>query len=255
MLHEEELLKQMVFYATSNECLRVQILRYFGENSAPCGHCGNCEKSYETVEVGSKVRIILCALRELEERNRFFGRVTLRDFFKGAHTKALLDKGLDRTYGYGLLSHLPAERILQILDWLVQNHMLIQTEGQYPVLRLGTIDRSYWTSEDTKMKASFPLPREKTRTVRGKSRKDLFADTDLTEGKEDLFEVLRSLRKEIADEQGVPAFIIFSNATLAEMALVRPTTMRQLLSIKGVGVAKANQYGQRFIACIREFGR
>ena len=249
LAHEMDLLKQMTFYATSNECLRLQILRYFGEAASPCGNCGNCRKSYEIVDISSKARIILCAVRELEERNRFFGRITLRDFFKGARSKAILDKGLEQRYGYGMLSHVPAERILQILDCLIQKDLLRQTEGQYPILRLGKVDPAYWTSEDQEMIVNLPKPREKISVAAVGKKKT--GQTVPGGNKEGLFDVLRSLRKEIADERGVPAFIIFSNATLIDMARIRPTNMREFLMVKGVGKAKAQEYGQRFLECIR----
>ena len=239
----------MVFYATSNECLRMQILRYFGEASSPCGRCGNCVKSYETVDISSKARIILCSVRELEEKKRFFGRITLRDFFKGARSKAILDKGLEEQYGYGKLSHVTAERILQILDCLIRSGFLRQTDSQYPVVLLGKIDPSSWTSEDREMNVRLPKPREKT-----SAGKKPAADQNVYRGnQEGLYDVLRSLRKEIADERGVPAFIIFSNVTLTDMVRIHPRNMREFLMVKGVGKTKANEYGRRFIECIREF--
>lgn len=243
MDHEMELLRKMTFYATSNECLRMQILNYFGEAAAPCGHCGNCSNSYETVDISSKLRIILMAVREMEEKGRCYGRVTLRDFFKGSRSQAILDKKLDTLYGYGKLSHLTAERILQILDWAVRNHWLRKTDGDYPVIRLGAIDPAYWTSEADEIMASFPIPKaekERRKPVRRESG--------------GLYETLRRLRKQIADEQHVPAFIVFSDATLTDMARIRPTNMSEFLMVKGVGKVKANQYGWRFIECIRNFG-
>ena len=240
--HEMDLLKQMILYATTNECLRMRILNYFGEASAPCGHCGNCTGAYEEVEISAKLRIILMAVREMEEKRRLFGRVLLRDFFKGSRSQAILAKGLDSFYGYGKLSHLSAERILQILDWAVQNHWLVKTDADYPVIRLGNIAPDYWTTESGDIIAKLPEirpAREKLKSGR--------------QEKSGLFEALRQLRREIADEQNVPAFIVFSDAALTDMARIRPSTMKEFLMVKGVGRMKANQYGQRFLDCIRQY--
>ena len=243
MLHEMELLRQMTFYATSNECLRVQILRYFGEPAAPCGHCGNCSNSYEEVDVSSKLRIILTAVREMEEKGRCFGRILLRDFFKGSRTQAVLSKGLEQYYGYGKLSHLSAERILQILDWALQEGWLRKTEGDYPVIRVGKADADYWTSDTGPILARFPLPREKHEPV-------VKSDRKVSGG---LYGELRRLRREIADEQHVPAFVVFTDAALTDMARLQPKTMHDFLLVKGVGSKKAEQYGRRFIECIKNY--
>ena len=240
--HELELLKQMTFYASCSDCLRMRILNYFGEASAPCGHCGNCSGSYEDVEISSKLRIILMAVREMAEKNRYFGRVTLRDFFKGSRSKAILEKDPDRFYGYGKLEHLSAERILQILDWAVQNNWLRKTEGEYPVICLGQIDPAYWTSDGDKIIARLPKTRaEREKQISARAPED------------GLFEELRALRREIAAEKHVPAYVIFNDAALHDMARLRPRTMREFMMVSGVGRAKAEQYGERFIQCIRNY--
>ena len=242
MEHEKDLLRAMTFYAVSTECFRMQILRYFGENSVPCGHCGNCDNLYEDVDISSKLRIIMLAVREMEERGRCFGKTTLRDFFKGSKARTILDKGMDKLYGYGKLAHVPGDRIYQILDWAVQNNWLTVTGSDYPVIRLGAVESSYWTGDEKKITARFPLPREEKKASQPKA-----------DASGSLFEALRRLRKEIADQQHVPAFVIFSDATLTDMARKQPETMDQLLSVRGVGQYKAGQYGRRFIECIRHY--
>lgn len=243
--HELELLKKMTFYATCTDCLRMRILDYFGEPSAPCGHCGNCRGSYEEVEISARLRVILSSIRNMEEKYRSFGKVTLRDFFKGSKSQSILNKGLDQYPGYGALSSVSAERILQILDWAVQNHWLRVSDGDYPVIRLGQIEPAYWTVEDEKIFAKLPCLRSE--------REKLSRQNSGGSERSGLFEELRQLRKEIADEQHVPAFIIFNDASLIDMARVRPVTRNQFLSVKGVGAVKADQYGQRFIECIRQY--
>ena len=240
--HEKSLLKEMTFYATGTDCLRMRILRYFGEEAAPCGNCGNCDGTYESVDISSKLRIMLLAVREMEENARCYGRTVLRDFLKGSRSRVILDKGLECLYGYGKLSHLSAERILQIIDWAVMNGWLRKTDAEYPVIRVGKIDPAWWSSEGEPVIARLPMERAE----REKKRRPAAT----TGG---LFEELRRLRRQIADEQGVPAFIIFSDAALTDMARIRPVTYRQFLTVKGVGKIKADQYANRFIACIKDF--
>jgi len=246
MNNELELLKKMTFYATGNECLRVQLLRYFGEESAPCGHCSNCRLSYETVDVTEETRIIVDSLRELQSQRRFFGRITLRDFFKGRKTQTLINKNLTGTPGYGALSDFSAERILQILDWMTDNQWLRKTDGEYPVLMLGSLPQTGGKGEDNRVRASLPLEKEPEKST-GKGK------LSLDEPSNSLFDALRRLRKELADQQHVPAYVVFSDATLREIASVQPDTFSQFRAIKGVGQAKAVKYSGQFIICIRDY--
>ena len=243
--HELDLLRKMTFYATGNECLRVQILRYFGEDSTPCGHCGNCRQSYETVDVSKEVRNILAAVRNMQNKRRSFGRLTLRDFFKGRKLQSLAEKNLTTAEGYGALSYLSAERILQILDWMAQNGWLRKTEGDYPVLILGDAAPDTGTSVDEPIRAR--LPKEKETEEAFTDKKNGFHQDDSS-----LFEALRKVRKQIADEQHVPAYVVFSDAVLREIAEIQPDSFEMFRAVKGVGQAKAVKYSGRFIVCIRD---
>ena len=240
MAHEKELLKQMTFYATTPDCLRMRILRYFGEESQPCGNCGNCDGAYETVDIGADLRTMLSAVMGLEINDRPYGRMVLRDFLKGSRSRTILDKGLDALYGYGELSHLSADRIMDIIDWAVLNGWLVKTDSEYPVIKAAKVDPAWWNAEDQTILARLP-----------KERKDLPKARSAKPTAGGLFEELRKLRRKIADEQHVPAYVIFSDATLADMARLRPTTYKQFLAVKGVGQIKARQYGAQFLECIR----
>ena len=243
--HELDLLRKMTFYATGNECLRVQILRYFGEDSTPCGHCGNCRMSYETVDVSKEVRGILTSVRNLQNKRRSFGRLTLRDFFKGRKLQSLAEKNLTTAEGYGALSYLSSERILQILDWMTQNGWLRKTEGDYPVLISGDAAPDIETSVDEPIRARLPKEKETA---------EAFTNSKLELGQDDssLFEALRKVRKQIADEQHVPAYVVFSDAVLREIAELRPDSFEKFRAVKGVGQVKAVKYSGRFIVCIRD---
>ena len=244
--NEMELLKKMTWYATGNECLRVQILRYFGEDSAPCGNCGNCLKSYEKVDVSKETRIILTAIRELQSRRRIFGRITLRDFLKGKNQQAMTAKNLTESPAYGKLSYLSSERILQILDWLTQIRWLRKTEGEYPVLMLGDVPETYWEEDDKPITARLPLEK-------GSGEISEKPEQEKDQPDKALFEDLRRLRRQIADEQKVPAFVIFSDAVLRDIAAIKPVTFSQFRAIKGIGQQKAVKYSGRFIICIRDW--
>ena len=246
MSNELELLKKMTWYATGTECLRVQILRYFGEESAPCGHCGNCLRSYEAVDVTRETQTILNTVGEFQSRRRLFGRITLRDFFRGRNTQQIINKGLVDAPGFGGLSHLSPERILQILDWMTQNQLLRKTDGEYPVLALGPDAPLYMQPSEKPLTARLPLEKEKTEPLTK-------TDRSVLPPGDGLFEALRQLRKKIADEQHVPAYVVFSDATLMEIARSKPDTFSRFRAIKGVGQVKAVKYSGQFIVCIRDY--
>jgi ATP-dependent DNA helicase RecQ len=188
----------------------------------------------------------LTAIRELQSHRRVFGRITLRDLLKGRNTQALINKNLIDSSGFGKLSYLSSERILQILDWLTQIQWLRKTDGEYPVLMLGDVPEAYWEGDKEPIKARLPLEKESNEILSKDERKK-------DQPEQELFDILRRLRREIADEQKVPAFVVFSDAVLREIAEVKPVTFSQFRSIKGVGQQMAVKYSGRFIVCIRDY--
>ena len=231
-------LREMTFYCTTKECLRNFILKYFGERTgADCNNCSNCLTDYEKTDVTELSRKILNCVYELRQR---FGINIVIGVLRGSKAARILENGFDKYRTYGTLTEYAESSLRQIIDALIQENMLIQTEDQYPVLRLGAdylklkdeANRIYIRSEVRRAK-------EVAKPVDGKK-------SILTNKGYALFEKLRLLRMEIAKEENIPPYIVFSDKTLSDMCRKLPFTPEEMLSVTGVGQNKKEKYGRRF---------
>lgn len=237
--NEEERLKQMTFYCTTKDCLRRFILRYFGENApAYCGNCSNCLTEFETVDVTADAQKILSCIVKSGQR---FGKTMICDVLRGSENKRVLQAELDRLSTYGILKDLSEQAVRDRIDFLIFGQYAVLEGDEYPVLRAGPKAREV-LYDGLRLQMKVAKRQQKTRLRR--------FDT----GAEDaLFTALKRLRKEIADREGVPAYIIFSNATLLSMCEVRPVTAEQMLTVYGVGAKKLEAYGDEFLRTVRQF--
>jgi ATP-dependent DNA helicase RecQ len=256
------LLRQMTFYATTNDCLRGFILRYFGE-AAPvfCGDCSNCLTSFESLDVTVEAQKIISCVYRLRERGRRLGKSLITDILRGSRNKRILEQGLDTLSTYGIMADCSTARLRALLDILIEKGYLGLTETEYPVVFFSERSRALLGNV-----ASFivKLPKEKPSAEKGEqggrgsasTRKrrgigtafDEEADVDPR-----LFERLRELRSRIAHEEGMPAYIVFADAALREMAARKPQNPDEFLQISGVGTVKLERYGTDFLACIQEY--
>ncbi|WP_195278398.1 DNA helicase RecQ [Clostridium sp. J1101437_171009_A5] len=236
-------LKTMTFYATTNDCLRHFILRYFGEEppSPSCGHCSNCTDGWEDVDITKEARAILSAVDECGGR---FGVTTIADLLCGRENERTLRWDLDRRRSFGLLSHRKVEQVKAQIRHLVDQGYLALSDGDYPVLSQGPRARelSAGSAQVTmRMKAgqSRPARRERPQPLPG-------GPVDET-----LFQNLRALRGELARKKSLPAYVIFTDRTLREMAARKPATLSEMERVPGVGSHKLAQYGKQFLAVIQ----
>lgn len=261
-MHEadEQRLRQMVFYATTTDCLRSFILRYFGEEApAYCGNCGNCLADYEEVdERTNALKILSCVARVRQHAiacgnpATSVGAGSIVDILRGSKAAKVLERGWDSLSTYGIMADVPVPRIRAIIDELVYREFLTRAQGDYPTLALagrGAVfmkgDKSF-VMRVAKGRPRKPRPEGRTR---GASAAEL---PDLTPEQAELFEALRSLRTRLAREQQVPPYLIFNNATLEDMCRKRPTTPDELLEVSGVGAKKAERYGEAFLEVIAD---
>ncbi|MGI6220290.1 MAG: DNA helicase RecQ [Coriobacteriales bacterium] len=248
-----ERLRQMTFYATTTECLRGFILGYFGE-SAPgyCGSCGNCETQFEEVDATEEARKIISCVFRLRERGRALGKKMVVDILRGSEAERIKRDRFDTLSTYGIMKEVSANRAHFIVETLVEDGVLGMSGGQYPVLEF-TEESLRFLREDERLvikvpKERKPLPKEpKARAGKGRGAA---SDGPFDDA---LFERLRALRLEIAREEEVAAFIVFSNATLADMCRKMPTTLGEFLEVSGVGAMKAERYGERFVAEVNAY--
>lgn len=263
-MHEadEQRLRQMVFYATTTDCLRSFILRYFGEEApAYCGNCGNCLADYEEVdERTNALKILSCVARVRQHAiacgnpATSVGAGSIVDILRGSKAAKVLERGWDSLSTYGIMADVPVPRIRAIIDELVYREFLTRTQGDYPTLALAGRGAVFMKGDKpfvmrvAKGRPRKPKPEGRTR---GTSAAEL---PDLTPEQAELFEALRSLRTRLAREQQVPPYLIFNNATLEDMCRKRPTTPDELLEVSGVGAKKAERYGEAFLEVIADNG-
>ena len=244
-------LEQMVGYCRTELCLRAYLLRYFGEeHSGNCGNCSNCvgEFSLEDITEDSQ-KILSCVARVNKRFPGGLGTTILLRMLHGSREQRVLQLGLDRIPTYGILSNIPRTRIREYIDFLISQEYLTQSTGEYPVLGLGS------RSGDVLFRGA-----RVQRKVRKESRPLERAQTEgvlevALPGGEGLLSALKSLRNKLAQTENVPAYVIFSNATLTDMALRRPQTTEEFLEVSGVGQVKAARYGQDFLALLQAYAQ
>ncbi len=269
---EQHKLGALVGFATELTCRRRTLLGYLGEaTESACGNCDVCLDPPELYDATEDARMALSCVYRLRER---FGVGHVVEVLRGSKNQRIGELGHERLSTYGIGAHLSAEAWRSLLRQLVHLGYLRQDMGEYPVLQLAPAAAALLRGE-----TALSLARPRVRVVaaggedgagaaggtgRGAKRRRGSAtrlggvDGDgpaLVGGggdREDaLFEELRALRREIADREGVPAYVIFHDATLREMAAVRPQTADELLDVGGVGVKKLEKYGEEFLAVLR----
>ena len=261
-MHEadEQRLRQMVFYATTTDCLRSFILRYFGEEApAYCGNCGNCLADYEEVdERTNALKVLSCVARVRQHAlacgsaATSVGAGSIVDILRGSRAQRVLERGWDELSTYGIMADVPVPRIRAIIDELVYREFLTRTQGDYPTLALAGRGAVFMKGDKSfVMRVAKGKPRapRRERRVGGSGAAEL---GDLTPEQVELFERLRALRTQLAREQQIPPYLIFNNATLEDMCRKLPKTPDELLEVSGVGAKKAERYGKAFLQVIRQ---
>lgn len=244
-----ERLKLMTFYSTTHECLRAFILRYFGENPPQyCGNCGNCETEFEQRDVTLEAMKIVSCVCRLDQQGRSVGKTTVIDIVRGSKAKRITDRGYNTLSVYGIMSDVPSAQVRFILDALVEHGILAVDEGEYPLI-VPTLQTGRFLRERERFAIKVPKERENDGQVQRQRRQMASAKGDADAG---LFEELRALRQEIAKQEHVPPYVVFSNRTLDDMCRQMPANEVELLAVHGVGAVKAQRYGARFLSIIRD---
>lgn len=243
-------LQVMERYCKTSECLRNYILSYFGEQPKhPCGHCGNCQKDYQEIDMTGEATWVL---RSVEEAQGRYGIAIIAGVLMGANRARLKELGMTEYASYGALKNLSEARIRELINLMITEGYLYQTKAQYSVLRIGDIGPLL--NDDAqiilKVDRQETEPEKKSRSAKAMRKK---VAGELTSQGSELFELLRKLRTEIASEEGVPPYIIFSDKTLIDMCVKLPENEEQFLDVSGVGAHKLEKYGDRFLRVIREF--
>ena len=233
-------LRKMVGYCRTRYCLRQYILQYFGETAPDtCGTCWNCLHNFEEVDVSREARAIL---RCVMETGQHFGVSVIAETLCGAETDKVRKYHMDGEDTYGLLRDLTQKEVRDRIRFLIDEGVLALSPGPYPVVLLGE------RAEDAVLGGLYMRTVKEERPA---ARRPIPEELDGAQA--ELFGRLRALRAQLARRQGVPAYAVFSDKTLRELAVVRPRTIDELKSVSGIGDAKARRYGKQFLAELSAF--
>ncbi|WP_298434130.1 DNA helicase RecQ [Geobacter sp.] len=237
-------LNAMVGFAEAGTCRREALLGYFGERlPQPCGNCDLCLEPPESFDATEDARKALSCVYRVGQR---FGAGHVIDVLRGSKNERIRQLGHDRLSTYGIGADRSAEAWGSIIRQLIHRGYLEQDLANYSVLKLTPASRPLLKGEESLILAR---PRVKVAAPK-KEPKRRSGTAPPAERDEGLFQELRALRKRLADEQQVPPYVIFSDATLVEMAALRPTTPEELLRVNGVGEQKLGRYGAAFLEVI-----
>ena len=242
MKREQERLKHMTVYCRTTGCLRGYLLRYFGESAREhCGKCGSCLANFRELDITRDAQQILSCVRRAGER---FGAGTIIDILRGADTERIRSWSLDTLSTYGLMRDYSRDEVQSRIQYLLENGCLVQAEGQYPTLALGPKARGVLFQGETLVAQVRSLPRDEVQRAAAASG---------TPADPELLRRLQQLRGRLAQQAGVPGYVVFSDKTLREMAAIRPQTLAQMRLVNGVGDFKLEKYGQKFLDEILAF--
>ncbi|MDB5986644.1 MAG: recQ [Nevskia sp.] len=247
-------LRKVLDYAESSECRRAIQLGYFGEHfPGDCATCDNCTDPKPVEDWTLEAQQFLSCVARLAQRGQRFGAAYVIDILRGAENQKLIDRGHQQLSVYGIGKARAQDEWRLLARALLHQGLLEETGDGYPVLRLNEASRSVLKSE-RKLLLAVPPKRERAssgRSARGKKTAPAVAASTPLETA--LFERLRTLRKQLADQQKLPPYVVFADASLRAMAARQPMTAASFAEIPGVGGHKLERYGATFTQEIRQF--
>ncbi|MDR1875176.1 MAG: DNA helicase RecQ [Synergistaceae bacterium] len=233
-------LQSMIDYCNTGRCLRAHILNYFGETDVKneCAACGNCVSVTERRDITTEAQKILSCVYRMEERSgRQFGITLLIDVLRGSHNAQIRTLGFETISTWGLMKEYHRQEIREMINFLTADGYL-KVSGEYPVLSFTDRTRPFLRNRE-KLLMRRHEPR-KTRVTGARKEAGATADGEL-------FGLLRGLRRELADAQNVPPYVVFADSVLHSICAAMPANGEEFLAIPGVGRTKLEKYGHRFL--------
>ncbi|WP_088105323.1 DNA helicase RecQ [Halalkalibacter urbisdiaboli] len=237
-MHEErktqeyEKLQQMVAYCHTEMCLQQYILRYFGDDSEEqCQQCSNCNRTGEKVNRTREAQMVFSCMKRMRER---FGKTMVAQVLTGSENQKIKQFQLDSLPTYGLMKQWTLKNLSAFIDYLTAEQYIKPTGSAYPTLQLTEKALHVLKGEEEVFQYEQPKQEE-------------------PQEQDDVFEALRTCRKELADAHHVPPYVIFSDKTLRQMSQYIPLTEDELALIQGVGEQKLQKYGETFLQVLHQF--
>jgi len=225
-------LQQMVDYCHTSRCLRAYILEYFGDQKVPesCNNCSSCNDQRDLKDITVEAQKILSCVYRLDQR---WGITVTAKVLAGSKSQKILESNFDQLSTYGIMPDYTIKEIKNLINLLVADDYLSQSGAKYPLLKLN--QKSY-------------------QIMNGELEVEKRVEAEQKQVSEDseLFMILKELRKEISQKEGVPPYIIFHDSTLKDMCRVLPQNQSQMLEVSGVGEVKYSRYGREFLTKIKE---
>lgn len=253
---KRRLLDAMVGYCRTTDCLHAYMTRYFGETAGAAaktdgkcvGGCANCEHTFETIDVTDIARAISRCVHDV---NQHVGSGKIVKVLRGSKAQDLSYLNPESLPSFGMLDEVPEARIRDVLSQMATDGFLTIAEGRLPIVGFGPR-----AAETVAPEFHYDIKKIKRADARARRTPDVSTPAVGSyvpdDGDEALFQKLRALRLDIARELGKPPYIVFSDKTLRDMVRVKPITDDQFRAVNGVGESKLKQYGERFMAAIRE---
>lgn len=244
---DQERLRQMTFYCFTHDCLREYILKYFGEyGKSYCGSCLNCQTEFEEKDITEEAGAMVRCVQSCGQR---YGVNVILDTIRGASTAKIRQYHMEENPTYGDCAKIPAHKLRQIFNYLVLRDYLALTDDGYTIVKLTGSSESLLDGEKH-LTMKMPKEQEPKRKEK-RSRLSKASAGELREQDEMLFQRLRALRLEIAREEKIPPYMVFSDKTLIHMCILKPGNEEEMLNVTGVGRHKFEKYGKRFIDAVQ----
>ncbi len=257
------MLNRMIEYCELKTCRRAYLLQYFGElGTVLCGACDTCLRQREKFDATQIAQKILSAVLRTGE---YYGLTYIADVLLGKRTKTVVERGHDTLSVFGIVTDMNKDEVRDIMRQLINAGILEKNSGEYDTYRVSALGRKLLlerapimllrmrqepAEEDAAARSA--VSRSKHDTLR-RMLGTLAADRDKREFDEELFQRLRALRSRLARERSVPAYIVFGDKTLQEIARVLPQDLQSMLRVPGVGERKLKDFGEVFLQEIRAY--
>lgn len=236
-----ERLQKMTFYCTTKYCLREFILRYFGERSSNfCGNCSTCNSSYDTLDITVQAQKIISCIFRMQQRGIYGSKTLVKEILSGE----CADKRTQELSTYGIMKT-EGKRIDAVTNYLIEGGYIQNGDSSCEITQLG--------SEFIKKRQTLLMKQRKSTTQEAPAAAISEMPAAESPCNPELFERLKQLRKEIAATLGVPAYVVFTDATLREISVKQPLTTRDFMNISGIGSIKAERYSKKFAKIITQY--